>query len=270
MEIWDRKYAPRSMDEYIAAPEMKKKLEMVIKELPNVMLFGIHGIGKGSFVDILLAERKLDFIKINASDEGLIDVMRGKVKNFATTMGITKIKIIYFNEADRLTKPAQELLLQLIEDVHKITRFIFVGNDITQIIPELRSRCEVVELANPPIEQIEQRCRWILKAEGVTSIDKPALAKIIKEHYPDMRKIINTLKMKIEDGKLLAFNNQECKQESKQESQKQPQTKYPGTHMRGKKWAAQIRIGKKVKYIGTYNTPEEAHQAYLEEKRRLH
>jgi DNA polymerase III delta prime subunit len=123
-----------------------------------------------------------------------------------------------------------------------------------------------VEFANLSAEQIEQRCLWILKAEGVTSIDKPALAKIIKEHYPDMRKIINTLKMQIEDGKLLTFNNQECKQES----QKQPQTKYPGTHMRGKRWAAQIRIGKKLKHIGTYNTPEEAHQAYLEEKRRLH
>jgi DNA polymerase III delta prime subunit len=238
---------------------------MVIKELPNLMLFGIDGVGKGFFVDILLAERKLDFMKINASDEGLIEDMREKVKNFAMTMGLTKIKIVYFNEADRLSKPAQDMLLQLIEDVHKITRFIFVGNDITQIIPELRSRCEVVELANPPAEQIDQRCRWILNAEGVTSIDKSALDKIIKEHYPDMRKIINTLKMNVEDGKLLAFNNQECKQESQQ----QPQTKYPGTHRRGKKWAAQIRIGKKVKYIGTYNTPEEAHQAFLEEKRRL-
>ena len=270
MEIWDRKYAPRSMDEYIATPEMKKKLEMVIKELPNVMLFGIHGIGKGSFVDILLTERKPDFMKINASDEGGIEVMRGKVKDFATTMAITKSKIVYLNEADRLTKQAQEMLLQLIEDVHKVTRFIFVGNDITQIIPELRSRCEVVELADPPAEQIERRCRWILKAEGVTSIDKPALAKIIEEHYPDMRKIINTLKMKIEDGKLLAINNQECKQESMQENQKQPQTKYPGTYKRGNKWGAQIRIGKIVKYIGTFNTQEEAYQARLEKKRQLH
>lgn len=39
---------------------------------------------------------------------------------------------------------------------------------------------------------------------------------------------------------------------------------------RAKNFRAQIRVSGKHTYIGGYSTPEEAHQAYLEAKRRLH
>jgi replication factor C small subunit len=202
IDIWTFKYEPKTLEEYIATPEMKDRLQKVITELPNVMLFGMHGIGKGTFVNILIRETGADYIKLNASDENSIDNMRDKVKKFATSLGTSKLKIVYLNEADRLTPQAQEMLLQLIEDVHKITRFIFVGNYINKMIPELRSRCEIVEFANPPADLLGRKCIKILKAEGITSINKEVLVRIIKKYYPDMRKIINTLKISVTDGKL--------------------------------------------------------------------
>lgn len=39
---------------------------------------------------------------------------------------------------------------------------------------------------------------------------------------------------------------------------------------RDSNFRAQIQINKKNKHIGYFNTPEEAHQAYIEEKRKLH
>ena len=143
-EIWTFKHEPDRLQDFIATPELKEKLSLVIKDLPNIMLFGSPGIGKGTFVNILLKQTKLDYLKINASDENSVDDIREKVKNFATALGNTKIKIVYLNECDRLTSAAQETLRQLIEDTHKITRYLLVGNYLNRIIPELKSRCEVI------------------------------------------------------------------------------------------------------------------------------
>ena len=202
MEIWTFKYEPKTIEEFIATSELKDRLAKVIKELPNVMLFGSPGIGKGTFVNIFLRNNNLDFIRINASDENSVDDIREKVKNFATSLGTSKIKIVYLNECDRLSSAAQETLRQLIEDVHKITRFILVGNYLNRMIPELRSRCEVIEFANPPVDQIGRHCVSILKAEKISKVNKEVLVKIIKKCYPDIRKTINTLKMSIKDGGL--------------------------------------------------------------------
>ena len=204
-DIWTFKYEPKTLDGYIVNSELRGRLERVIKELPNVMLFGSHGIGKGTFVNILLRETKLYHIRINASDENSVDDIREKVKSFATALGTTKIKIVYLNECDRLSPAAQETLRQLMEDVHKITRFVLVGNYLNRIIGELKSRCEVIEFANPPIEQIGKMCIDILHRENVKKIDKKILATIIRNLYPDIRKTINTLKLSIKDNALTAM-----------------------------------------------------------------
>ena len=43
-----------------------------------------------------------------------------------------------------------------------------------------------------------------------------------------------------------------------------------GVQANYKKWAANIRVSGKRTYLGSFDTPEEAHAAYLEAKRRLH
>ena len=37
-----------------------------------------------------------------------------------------------------------------------------------------------------------------------------------------------------------------------------------------KRWMAQITVGGKKRYLGTFSTPEDAHEAYVAEKRRSH
>lgn len=41
-------------------------------------------------------------------------------------------------------------------------------------------------------------------------------------------------------------------------------------HKQNRKWVAAVTVMKKTHYAGFYDTPEEAHQAYLRAKRRLH
>jgi replication-associated recombination protein RarA len=202
-DVWSFKYEPKTMDEYLATPETKERLMRVIEELPNTMLFGRHGIGKGTFMNILLRATGCDYLRINGSKETSVDVIRDKVETFATSKGSTRFKIVYYNEADnRRNMAAQEALLELSEKVHNITRFFFVGNYLNRMIPELKSRCEIIEFDSPPIKDVGVICMKILKAEGITQINKGVLVKIIRKFHPDMRKLINTLKLSVDGNKL--------------------------------------------------------------------
>lgn len=203
-DIWSFKYEPTVFEEMILNPDIKPKLKKAIKELPNLLLYGTPGIGKGTFTKILLKESEADYLWINASDETGIDTMRDKVKSFATSLGITPLKIVVLNECDSLTsgpQGAQKQLRQLMEDVQKITRFVLLANYEHLIIPEIKSRCQCILMDNPPAKEIFTFCARILKTEKVKT-DKKVLLNIVKKCYPDIRKTIWTIQENTIDGEL--------------------------------------------------------------------
>ena len=198
--IWCFKYAPQKLDDMILSEESKKVLQKVILECPNVLLVGKPGTGKGTFVDIFLKETGYDFMKINASDENSIDIVRDKIKSFATSLGITNKKIVYINESDFLSQNAQAGLRDLTETVQKNTRFFFLANYPQKIIDPIKSRCQTISLNDPPKDQILRHCFKILKAENIEVKNKTGVVDIIKAHYPDIRQIINTLQLNCVNG----------------------------------------------------------------------
>jgi replication factor C small subunit len=202
-DIWTFKHSPDKLDGMILNESVKGKFKKIIKELPNLLIYSTPGQGKGTFVNILLKETGLDHMIINASDETGIDNLRTKVKSFATSLGSTDIKIVVLNEADALSmgqSGAQKMLRQLMEDVHGITRFILLANYEHLIIPEIKSRCQVIEISNPPAKDIFLHCMKILAAERVEVRNKSAIVSTIKNLYPDIRKIINTIQLNTVDG----------------------------------------------------------------------
>lgn len=199
-EIWCFKYAPQSLDEMILSDEKKNVLKKVIKECPTILLAGKPGTGKGTFMDILLKETGYDSIKLNASDENSVDVVRDTVKSFATSLGFTEKKIVYLNEADFLSQNAQAAIRDLSESVQKNCRFFFLANYPQKIIDELKSRCQTIDLNNPPKDQILKFCFKILKAENIEVKNKSGVVEIIKAHYPDIRQIVNTLQLNCVNG----------------------------------------------------------------------
>lgn len=209
-DIWVFKHEPKTFQEMILSEDMRSVLGKVLKEVPNIMLVGNAGVGKGTFTNIFLRETKLDYIRLNCSDETSIDAMRTKVKSFATALGITPLKVVILNEADYLSPNAQAMLRDLMEQVQNITRFIIQCNYGNKVIPELQSRCQVIELNGPPMKDIGMQCLKILKAEKVTVKNKTAISDTIKKLYPDIRKIINTLQMNTIDGILDTVKIEEC------------------------------------------------------------
>ena len=169
--IWTFDYHPSKFEDLILNDEIKPKLKKALDEIPNIILYGPAGVGKGSFANVFLETTGFDNIFINASDETGIDFIRNEVRQFATAYARTKYKIVVFNEADSLSytskQSAQKMLKQLIEDVHSITRFIFLTNNINDIMSEIKSRCWVIEVGNPPKKEIGKLCLKILRNKKI-------------------------------------------------------------------------------------------------------
>ena len=84
---------------------------------------------------------------INASEESGIDVLRTKIKQFASTVSFSgKTKVVILDEADSLNpNSTQPALRAFIEEFSNNCRFIFTCNYKNRIIPPLHSRCSVIE-----------------------------------------------------------------------------------------------------------------------------
>lgn len=207
-DLWTFKYEPKNFDDMILNEDIKPKLKNVIEDFdscPGLMLYGTAGVGKGTFANILIKETGFDHMWLNASDETGIDIVRDKISPFSTSMPLSKFQICVLNESDSLTSTskqnAQKMLKQLMEDVHKITRFFFLTNNINEMLPELRSRCWVIGLENPPIKEIGKHALNILRKENIEFEGKDVM-DIVKKCYPDIRKTIWSLHENVIDGKL--------------------------------------------------------------------
>lgn len=202
--LWEYKYAPQSFDDIIYNDDIKGRLKKAMDELPNIMLYGTPGVGKGCFANIIIDKKNIDYMWINASDENGIDVFRNKIRPFATAMCLKDMKVVVLNECDSLTsgpQGSQKLLRQLIEDTSKICRFILICNYDAYIIPEIKSRCRIIKVDNPPAKDIGKLCLKILRQENV-KFEASTMMEIVKKCYPDVRKTINVLQDNVIDGKL--------------------------------------------------------------------
>lgn len=203
--LWVYRYAPENFEDIIFNDDIKPKLRKAMEEIPNILLYGNAGIGKGCFANILIGKDNIDNMWINASDESGIDVFRNKIRPFATAMCLKDMKVVVLNECDSLTsgpQGSQKMLRQLMEDTYKICRFILLCNYEGYIIPEIKSRCQVIKVDNPPAKEIGKLCLKILRNEDV-KFKVPTVMEIVKKCYPDIRKTINVLQENVIDGKLI-------------------------------------------------------------------
>lgn len=186
-QLFTEKYRPKTLDQIVG---LKFKFD---GDLPNILLAGRCGIGKTTLAKVLATKYNVDLLYLNASDERGIDVIRNKVKEFASTMSIGgKVKLVHFDEADGLTFDAQNTLRNIMEEYSNNCRFIFTCNNVAKIIEPLRSRCIEINLAQPPMPDIEVYLQAIIEAEKI-SIKAEDVSNIISVNYPDIRSMVNAL-----------------------------------------------------------------------------
>ena len=199
--LWVEKYRPKTIEECILPDSLKATFQEFVnrKEIPNLLLSGTAGVGKTTVAKALCQEVGCDYIMINGSDDSGIDVLRNKIKNYASSMSLMGgRKVVIVDEADYLNpNSTQPAFRGVIDEFASNCSFIFTCNFKNRIMEPIHSRCTCIDfklngskasMATKFFKRIEN----ILTLEDV-KYDKEVVAAIITKHFPDNRRILNEL-----------------------------------------------------------------------------
>ena len=196
--LFVEKYRPQTIEDCILPEGLKETFQKIVEkgELPNMMFTGSAGVGKNTVARALCNELDLDYMLINGSEDGNIDTLRGKIKQFASTVSLQGgQKVVILDEADYLNpQSTQPALRGFIEEFSSNCRFILTCNFKNRIIDPLHSRCSIYEfnIGNKALmaEQFMKRLQFILDSEHII-YDNAVIAELIMKYIPDWRRVIN-------------------------------------------------------------------------------
>ena len=200
--LWVEKYRPKTIAETILSNSLKETFQKIVDsgDIPNMLFSGTAGTGKTTVAKALCNQMNLDYIMINGSEDGNIDTLRGKIKQFASSISLQGgVKVVILDEADYLNpQSTQPALRGFIEEFSNNCRFILTCNFKNRIIEPLHSRCGVYEFNTTKkdmavlMQQMFERSCGILDQEGV-EYDKKDLLPIVSKFAPDWRRVLNEL-----------------------------------------------------------------------------
>ena len=200
--LWCEQYRPKDVESCILPKNLKDTFSEFVQsgQVPNLVLSGGSGVGKTTIAKAMLEELGATYMMINGSEESGIDVLRTKIKNFASTVSLHGgRKYLILDEADYLNpQSTQPALRGFMEEFHKNCGFIFTCNYKNRLIEPLHSRCSVVDFVIPNSEkpklasQFFERIEDILNKQNI-EYDKRVIVEVINKHFPDWRRILNEL-----------------------------------------------------------------------------
>ena len=209
--LWTEKYRPTNTRDIILPEAIKNTFQEFIAQgdIPNLILSGGPGVGKTTAAKALIEELGLTYMMINGSEESGIDVLRVKLKNFASTVALSGgRKYLILDEADYLNaQSTQPALRGMIEEFSANCGFILTCNYKNRLIEPLQSRCSTIDFSVPKAEKKElaeqffKRVLDILSKEEV-KYEPKAVAEVINKFFPDWRKVLNELQRYSASGRI--------------------------------------------------------------------
>ncbi len=199
--IWTEKYRPKTFEKVVGQDDIIKKIQNLTQSLniPHLLFAGPAGTGKSTLALIIVRELfgsnwKENYLELNASDERGIDVVRQKVKDFARTkaLGDAPFKVIFLDEADALTKEAQQALRRTMENYTSTCRFVMSCNYSSKIIDPIQSRCAIFRFKLLEKKDIEKIIKLIAETENL-QISESTVEALYEGSEGDCRRVINLL-----------------------------------------------------------------------------
>ena len=207
--LWVEKFRPHTVDSCTLPPSLKSIFKTYVEkgEIQNMLLCGTAGTGKTTIARALCEELGCDYLLVNGSEESGIDVLRTKIKQFASTISFSgKTKVVILDEADYLNpNSTQPALRGFIEEFAENCRFIFTCNYKNRIIPALHSRCAVIEFKIPKADKQKIATQFFnsivnILTEEKIEFDKKVVARVVEKHFPDFRRTLNELQKYSQTG----------------------------------------------------------------------
>ena len=202
MSLLVEKYRPTKIADCVLPKDIKKMFEDIAKtgDVPNMILNGGAGCGKTTVAKALCNELGIDYLFVNASEDSGIDVLRTRIRNFASTVALGGgKKVVILDEADYLNpQSTQPALRGFIEEFAANCRFIMTCNFKSRIIEPLHSRCTVIDFKIPNKEKptlakdFLARAKFVMDAESI-NYDEKVVAELIIKNFPDFRKVLNLI-----------------------------------------------------------------------------
>jgi replication factor C small subunit len=202
--LWVEKYRSQILDDYVGNESIKDLIQDCIdkNDIPHMIFSGPPGTGKTTLAKLIVNSIECDYLYINATDERSMDIMRDKVKGFASSASFKPLKVVILDEADFIRIDSQALLRNVIETFSLNTRFILTCNYIERIIDPIQSRCQVLNIVPPSKKDIATHVAIILEKEQI-EYKAEDLIKIVTKFYPDLRKTLSTCQILSKDSKLV-------------------------------------------------------------------
>lgn len=223
--LWSERYRPQTLDECILPDRIRNTIQKFIDDgqIPSLLLDGRSGMGKTTLARVICNELDATMMFINASEERNIDVLRNKIRDFASTRSIegdSDVKIVILDEADNLNETStQPALRGFIEEFSDSCRFILTCNHKNRILDALRSRCVEIDFTitgkekSSMMAQTAKRITLMLRNEGIENVSMPVVVALVRKKFPDIRRMINlcqqyTRNGSIDEGILTATGNE--------------------------------------------------------------
>lgn len=203
---WIEKYRPQKVEDLVLDNNTLNKIKKIIsdKNMPNIIITGVPGIGKTTTI-LCIAKNLLEkhfnegVLELNASDSRGVKVVQESIEYFCKKKlqigeDYSHHKIVLLDEADNMTKKAQQSINNLMEQYHESTRFAFTCNNSSDIIEAIQSRCIIFRYARLTNVHVMTKLMRICELEKIPYTED-GLNAIVITAQGDLRQAINNLQL---------------------------------------------------------------------------